>query len=63
MRKITRVDALVQASEALANNEFKRANKILEIVDKSIAKDRRNNTYTTEIVLEKDDKRYFKFDK
>lgn len=62
MRKITRMDALLQVSDAVQNNEIERANKILEIIDRSIAKDKRNNTYSPEIELQRDEKKYFKFD-
>lgn len=62
MRKITRIDALVQASQAIQENDFQRANKILEIIDRSIAKDKVKKTYTTEIILTREDKKYFKFD-
>lgn len=61
MRKINRIDALMQASEAIQENDFRRANKILEIIDKSIAKDKMNNTYSAEIVISREDKKYFKF--
>lgn len=63
MKKITRIDALMQASEAVQENDFVRANKILEIVDRSIAKDKVNKTYSTEIELNRDEKKYFKFKK
>lgn len=61
MRKITRIDALTQAAEAVQKNDFVRANKILEIVDRSIAKDKVNKTYSTEIILSREEKKYFKF--
>lgn len=63
MRKITRIDALMQASEAVQEKDFVRANKILEIVDRSIAKDKANKTYSTEIELSREEKKYFKFNK
>lgn len=62
MRKITRIDALMQASEAIQEKDFIRANKILEVVDKSIAKDKVNKTYSTEIVLSREEKKYFRFE-
>lgn len=63
MKKITRIDALMQASEAVQEKDFVRANKILEIIDKSIAKDKVNKTYSTEIELSREEKKYFRFDK
>ena len=63
MKKITRIDALMQASEAVQENDFVRANKLLEIVVRSIAKDKVNKTYSTEIELNRDEKKYFKFKK
>ena len=62
MKKITRIDALVQATQAIQENDYQRANKILEIIDKSIAKDKANKTYTSEIILTREEKKYFKFD-
>lgn len=62
MKKITRIDALMQASEAVQEKDFVRANKILEIIDKSIAKDKVNKTYSTEIELSREEKKYFRFD-
>lgn len=62
MRKISRLAALMQASEAVQEKDFVRANKILEIVDRSIAKDKINKTYSTEIVLNREEKKYFRFD-
>ena len=62
MRKITRIDALMQASEAIQEKDSIRANKILEVVDKSIAKDKVNKTYSTEIVLSREEKKYFRFE-
>lgn len=63
MKKIARIDALMQASEAVQEKDFVRANKILEIIDKSIAKDKVNKTYSTEIELSREEKKYFRFDK
>lgn len=62
MKKITRIDALMQASEAVQEKDFVKANKILEIIDKSIAKDKVNKTYSTEIELSREEKKYFRFD-
>lgn len=53
----------MQASEAVQEKDFVRANKILEIIDKSIAKDKVNKTYSTEIELSREEKKYFRFDK
>lgn len=63
MRKITRVDALKKVSEAIQEKDYERANKILEIIDRSIAADKRNNTYTSEIEIKREYKKYFKMDK
>lgn len=59
MTKILRVDALVQISQAIQENDYQRANKMLEIIDKSIARDKANNTYSSEIQLSREEKKFF----
>lgn len=62
MRKINRNEAFMQASEAALNGDISRANHILKIIDRSIANDRRNHTYSEEIILTREEKKYFHFD-
>lgn len=60
MKRISRIDALIQASEALQEKDFARANNIIKIIDSSIAKDKRHNTYSEYIELDRNEKKYFK---
>lgn len=59
--KIKRVDALIQVTNAIEKNDYDRANKILQIIDRSIQSDKARNVYSTEIEIQKDEKKYFVF--
>ncbi len=59
--KIKRVDALIQVTNAIEENDYDRANKILQIIDRSIQSDKARNVYSTEIEIHKDEKKYFVF--
>lgn len=62
MRKISRVDAFLQASEAIEKNDIVKANQILRIINKSIESDKKKRTYSEEIILTREEKKYFHFD-
>ena len=56
---VSKVDALVEMVRAYDNQEFKRANKIGQILKKSIQKDTKENIYNAYISLDRESKQFF----
>lgn len=61
MSKISKMVAFQCVSEALDKNDYKTANEIMNIISKSIKKNKKNNIISSEIELNgSKDEKYFK---
>lgn len=61
MSKILKVYAFQSVADAIDKNDYATANAILNIINRSIIQDKRNNTFSESIKLNtKKEERYFK---
>ncbi len=61
MSKITKVNAFYEIANAMCNGETTKANKMMRVVENSLASDKKKNAniYSSEINLKKEDKKKF----
>ncbi|GFI28705.1 hypothetical protein IMSAGC013_00082 [Lachnospiraceae bacterium] len=61
MSRISKLDAFQCVVEAMDKNDYKTANEIMNIINRALTKDKKNNTVSSEIELRgMKEEKYFK---